>query len=107
MRRLAESVRAGAGAVAPVSAKAPGQAVLLIAHRGGAAGEGALPGGRRRILAIVRGGDGPVQAGAVGEPLDLDVSVRGGLEPLRAKMTGLADRGRLHKRGGGRFAARP
>ncbi|WP_405653841.1 hypothetical protein [Streptomyces sp. NBC_00019] len=47
------------------------------------------------------------QVGAVGERLGLDASVRGKLEPLRAKMTKLADRGWLHKRGDGRFTARP
>ncbi|MCX5328631.1 hypothetical protein [Streptomyces sp. NBC_00140] len=38
--------------------------------------------------------------------LGLDALARGKLEPLRAKMTRLADRGRLHKRGDGRFTAR-
>ncbi|MCX4908528.1 hypothetical protein [Streptomyces sp. NBC_00878] len=36
----------------------------------------------------------------------LEVTVRGKLEPLRAKMTKLADRGWLHKRPDGRFTAR-
>ncbi|GAA2311466.1 hypothetical protein SVIO_103090 [Streptomyces violaceusniger] len=36
----------------------------------------------------------------VGERLGLDASVRGKLEPSRAKMTKLADRGLLHKRPG-------
>ncbi|WP_406502223.1 hypothetical protein [Streptomyces sp. NBC_00500] len=68
--------------------------------------EGALPGDYRKILAIVREPDGPVQVRAVGERLGLDASVRGKLEPLRAKMTKLADRGWLHKRPDGRFTAR-
>jgi hypothetical protein len=46
----------------------------------------------------VRAADGPVQVRAVGEELGLEVTVRGKLEPLRAKMTKLADRGWLHKR---------
>ncbi|MDX3526943.1 hypothetical protein P1P75_10960 [Streptomyces sp. ID05-39B] len=66
----------------------------------------ALPGDYRKILAIVREADGPVQVRAVGERMGLDASVRGKLEPLRAKMTKLADRGRLHKRPDGRFTAR-
>ncbi|MDF3294346.1 hypothetical protein [Streptomyces silvisoli] len=33
--------------------------------------------------------------------------VRGKLEPLRAKLTELADLGWLHKRGDGMFTARP
>ncbi|WP_030689271.1 hypothetical protein [Streptomyces sp. NRRL B-1347] len=107
LNRLAEQVQADAEAVAPVSAKVAGRAALLIPHRGDAADEGALPGDYRKILAIVREADGPVQVRAVGERLGLDASVRGKLEPLRAKMTKLADRGWLHKRGDGRFTARP
>lgn len=60
----------------------------------------------RRILRIVRVADGPVQVRAVGEELGLEVTVRGKLEPLRAKLTKLADRGWLHKRPDGRFTAR-
>ncbi|MET7854948.1 hypothetical protein ABZT48_43955 [Streptomyces avermitilis] len=107
LNRLAEQARADAEAVAPVSAKMAGRAVLLIPHRSDAADEGALPGDYREILAIVREANGPVQVRAVGERLGLDASVRGKLEPLRAKMTKLADRGWLHKRGDGRFTARP
>ena len=107
LNRLAEQVQADAGAVAPVSAKVAGRAVLLIPHRGDAADAGALPGDYRKILAIVREADGPVQVRAVGERLCLDASVRGKLEPLRAKLTKLADRGWLHKRPDGRFIARP
>ncbi|MGW0828812.1 hypothetical protein [Streptomyces sp. NPDC002845] len=55
----------------------------------------------------MREADGPVQVRVVGERLGLDASVRGKLEPLRAKMTKLADRGWLQKRGDGRFTARP
>jgi hypothetical protein len=107
LNRLAEQARADAGAVARVSAKVAGRAVLLIPHRSDAADEGEVPGDYRKILAIVREADGPVQVRAVGERLGLDASVRGKLEPLRAKMTKLADRGWLHKRPDGRFAARP
>jgi hypothetical protein len=48
-----------------------------------------------------------VQVRAVGEELGLEVTVRGKLEPLRAKMTKLADRGCLHKRPDGKFSVRP
>ncbi|UOB08039.1 hypothetical protein MQE23_02665 [Streptomyces sp. HP-A2021] len=109
LNRLAEQAQAGAEAadsVAPVPVKVAGRAVLLIPHRSDAADEGALPGDYRKILAIVREADGPVQVRAVGERLGLDASARGKLEPLRAKMTKLADRGRLHKRPDGRFTAR-
>ena len=107
LNRLAEHVQADAEAVAPAAAQVAGRAVLLIPHRSDAADEDALPGDYRKILAIVREADGPVQVRAVGERLGLDASVRGKLEPLRAKMTKLADRGWLHKRGDGRFTARP
>ncbi|MER8091719.1 hypothetical protein ABTZ57_43750, partial [Streptomyces sp. NPDC094048] len=66
----------------------------------------ALPGDYRRILAIVRAADGPVQVRAVGEELGLQVEARGKLEPLRAKLVKLADRGWLHIRGDGKFTAR-
>jgi hypothetical protein len=108
--RLAEQDRAeaeaAAVAVTPAKAQVAGRAVLLIPHRGEAADETALPDDYRRILQIVRAGDGPVQVRAVGEELGLEVAVRGKLEPLRAKMTKLADRGWLHKRPDGRFTAR-
>ncbi|MFH8492881.1 hypothetical protein [Streptomyces coeruleorubidus] len=87
--------------------KGGGRAVLLIPHRSDAADEGALPGDYREILAIAREADGPVRVRAVGERLGLDAAVRGKLEPLRAKMTKLAGRGWLHKRGDGRFTPRP
>ncbi|CAM5248022.1 hypothetical protein STENM223S_03234 [Streptomyces tendae] len=46
-----------------------------------------------RSWRIVRAADGPVRVRAVGEELGLQVTVRGKPEPLRAKMTKLADRG--------------
>ena len=107
LNRLAEQAQADVEAAAPVSAQVAGRAVLLIPYRSDAADEGALPGDSRKILAIVREADGPVQVRAVGERLGLDASVHGKLEPLRAKMTKLAARGRLRKRGDGRFTARP
>ncbi|MFF3503332.1 hypothetical protein [Streptomyces sp. NPDC003247] len=48
----------------------------------------------------------PARVTLVGEELGFEVAVRGKLEPLRAKMTKLAHRGWLHKRGDGRFTAR-
>ncbi|WP_328785627.1 hypothetical protein OHT68_01555 [Streptomyces canus] len=95
-----------AAAVAPTPARVAGRAVLLIPYRSEVGGEAALPDDYRTILAIVRDADGPVQVRAVGERLGLDTLARGKLEPLRAKMTRLADRGWLHKRGDGRFTAR-
>lgn len=109
LHRLAEQDRIeaeAAAAVAPVKAQVAGRAVLLIPHRGEAPDETALPGDYRQILSIVRAADGPVQVRTVGEELGLEVAVRGKLEPLRAKMTKLADRGWLHKRPDGKFTAR-
>ncbi|MDO0938091.1 hypothetical protein QQY66_42590 [Streptomyces sp. DG2A-72] len=83
-----------------------GRAVLLIPHRSENPDEAALPADYRKILAIVRAADGPMQVRAVSEELGLEVTVRGKLEPLRAKLTKLGDRGRLHKRPDGRFTAR-
>ncbi|QNE79148.1 hypothetical protein F0344_09480 [Streptomyces finlayi] len=80
-----------------------GRAVLLIRRRGEAPDETALPGDYRQI---VRAADSLVQVRTVGEELGLEVAVRGKLEPLRAKMTKLADRGWLHKRPDGKFTAR-
>ncbi|WP_240436126.1 MULTISPECIES: hypothetical protein [Streptomyces] len=90
----------------PVKAEVAGRAVLLIPHRGETGDEAALPADYRRILAIVRAAGGPVQGKGVGEELGLEVGVRGRLDPLRAEMTKLADRGRLHKRPHGKFTAR-
>lgn len=42
----------------------------------------------------------------VGEALGLDTEVRGAMEPLRGKLTKLADRGRLRKLPDGKFTAR-
>jgi hypothetical protein len=110
LHRLAGQDRAdkeAAGVLTPVKAQVAGRAVLLIPHRGETGDEAALPADYRRILAIVRATGGPVQVRAVGEELGLEVTVRGKLEPLRAKMTKLADRGWLHKRPDGKFSVRP
>ncbi|WUH42905.1 hypothetical protein OHA71_49120 [Streptomyces sp. NBC_00444] len=109
LKRLAEqdwAVQEAAAAAAPAATRVAGRAVLLIPHRGESPDEAALPADYRKILAIVRAADGPVQVRAVGEELGLEVTVRGKLEPLRAKMTKRADRGWLHKRPDGRFTAR-
>ncbi|WP_223280763.1 hypothetical protein [Streptomyces antnestii] len=79
----AEQERAAAEAVAPAPARVTGRAVLLVPHRSETPDEAALPGDDRKILAIVRAADGPVQAKDVGEELGLEVTARGKLEPLR------------------------
>lgn len=70
----------------------------MIPHRGEGLDGAALPGDYRKILAIVRASDGPVQVSAVGEEPGLEVGLRRKLEPLRAKMTKPADRGWLARR---------
>ncbi|GAA3503472.1 hypothetical protein GCM10019016_105820 [Streptomyces prasinosporus] len=55
----------------------------------------------------MRQAGGPVAIRSVGEALGLDTGVRGKLEPLRGKLTKLADRGWLHQRGDGRLTVRP
>jgi len=69
--------------------------------------ETALPPEYQRILASVRAAGGPVMVRQVGEALGLDTGVRGKLEPLRGKLTKLADRSWLHKRPDGRFTVCP
>ncbi|WP_225900730.1 hypothetical protein [Streptomyces sp. RLB3-17] len=69
--------------------------------------ESALPVDYQRILAAVRRAAGPIATRAIGEMLGLDTQVRGKLEPLRGKLTKLADRGWLHKRPDGKFTVRP
>ncbi|MCE0445382.1 hypothetical protein LT493_11310 [Streptomyces tricolor] len=69
LNRLAEQDRAAAEAAvvaSPAPARVAGRAVLLIPHRGEGLDEAALPGDYRKILAIVRAADGPVQVRAVG-----------------------------------------
>ncbi|MER5852719.1 hypothetical protein ABT126_38500 [Streptomyces sp. NPDC002012] len=109
LQRLAEQDRVEAEtavAEAPVKVQVAGRAVLLVPHRGDSPDETAQPGDYRQILSIVRAAGGLVQVRTVGEELGLEVEVRGKLEPLRAKLTKLADRGWLHKRLDGKFTTR-
>jgi len=85
-------------------AQVGGRSVLLIPTRVAGIGPEALPDDYQRIMAIVRDAAGPVAVKEVGSVLGLPVEVRGKLEPLRAKMYKLADRGWLRKLGDGRFA---
>ncbi|WJV44783.1 hypothetical protein [Streptomyces flavofungini] len=96
LARLAEQNRAkgeAAPAVTPAPARVEGRTVLLIGHRSENPDESALPKDYRTILQLVRDADGPVQVRAVGERLGPDASVRGMLEPLRAKLNRLAGGG--------------
>ncbi|MER6266670.1 hypothetical protein [Streptomyces sp900105755] len=51
----------------------------------------------QRVLAIVRGADGPGMVKQVGEELGREAAVQGKLEPLRGKLSKLAGRGWLRK----------
>ncbi|GAA3485801.1 hypothetical protein [Streptomyces yanii] len=102
LARLSEQIAGERAAVAPAWVQVGGRAVLLVPHRGDSPDETALPGDYRRILEI----GWPVQVRTVGEELGLQVEVRGKLEPLRAKLVKLADRGWLRKLGDGKFTAR-
>ncbi|MCX3060728.1 hypothetical protein [Streptomyces beihaiensis] len=101
--QLAEE-RAQAGS--PV-VRVAGRAVGLIPDRGPGVEESALPSDYQRIMAAVRQVGGPAACRVIGETLGLNTEARGKLEPLRAKLTKLADRGWLHKRGDGKFTVRP
>lgn len=106
--RVREQLEAGSGSpAAPVAAQVAGRGVLLVPHRERGVAETALPGDYQKILALVRQAGGPVMTREVGAALGLETGVRGKLEPLRGKLTKLADRGWLRKLPDGRFAARP
>jgi hypothetical protein len=87
----------------PVSAQVAGRAVLLVPHRVAGMEDTALPADYQRILALVRAAGEPVATRKVGEGLGMDTEVRGKLEPLRGKLSKLADRGWLRKLPDGRF----
>jgi hypothetical protein len=108
----ARAEAAVAAEVAPVPAEATsalvgGRSVLLIPHRSPGMGEDALPPEYRKIMGILRGAAGPVMAKAVGEKLGIDVNSPGKVEPLRGKLTKLAERGWARKLPDGRFQITP
>lgn len=106
----AEAAVAGeAVPVAPVaeSTLVGGRSVLLIPHRAPGIGEGALPPEYRKIMEILRAAAGPVMAKAVGEKLGIEVKVPGKVEPLRGKLSKLAERGWALKLPDGRFQITP
>ncbi|WP_331734047.1 hypothetical protein OG345_41090 (plasmid) [Streptomyces sp. NBC_01220] len=90
-----------------VTAQVGSRGVLLIPHREPGMGEESLPPDYRRIMTIVRDSGGPVRVKDVGSELGLEAEVKGRLEPLRAKMTKLTDRGRLRKLPDGGFRVLP
>lgn len=104
--RMAEQLADEQAATAPVPAQVAGRAVLLVPPREGGMAETVLPPEYQRILTVVREAGAPVATRAVGEALGLDTGVRGKLEPLRGKLTKLAERGWLRKLSDGRFTVR-
>ncbi|MEV5010912.1 hypothetical protein [Streptomyces sp. NPDC055692] len=107
LQRMTEQIadeRAEAGS--PI-VQVAGRAVRLVPDRAPGVEDGVLPAEYQRILAAVRQVAGPVATRQIGEVLGLDTGVRGKLEPLRGKLTKLADRGWLHKRPDRKFTARP
>ncbi|MFE4416021.1 hypothetical protein [Streptomyces sp. NPDC056821] len=107
LQRMTEQIadeRAEAGS--PI-VQVAGRAVRLVPDRAPGVEDGVLPAEYQRILAAVRQAAGPVATRQIGGVLGLDTGVRGKLEPLRGKLTKLADRGWLHKRPDGKFTARP
>ncbi|MFE7243818.1 hypothetical protein [Streptomyces sp. NPDC057580] len=105
-RRMAEQFADEQAAAAPAAVQVTGRAVLLVPHREGGVDEAVLPPEYQRILAAVRQAGAPVVTRAVGETLGLDIGVRGKLEPLRGKLTRLAERGWLRKQPDGQYAVR-
>ena len=106
LTRLSERIADEQAAAEPAAVQVGGHAVLLIPHRAPGVEEAALPLEYQRILASVRNAGGPATTRQVGEALGLDTGVRGKLEPLRGKLTKLADRGWLRKLPDGRFTTR-
>ncbi|MET7854953.1 hypothetical protein ABZT48_43980 [Streptomyces avermitilis] len=90
----------------PVPGQVGGRTVMLIPHREPGSDESLLPQDYRRIIAAVRQSAGPVMAREVGEVVEVDVSVKARLEPLRSKLVRLVDRGWLRKLPDGRFTTR-
>lgn len=107
LQRMGEQIAEERAAAGSPVVQVAGRAVRLVPVRAPGVAESALPAEYRRILVAVRQAAGPVATRQIGEVLGLEVGVRGKLEPLRGKLTKLADRGWLHKRPDGRFTVRP
>ncbi|MCX4460051.1 hypothetical protein OG585_45920 [Streptomyces sp. NBC_01340] len=103
-QQMAEQIAVKTAAAEPVTTQVRGPGGAAGPAPGPGVGENALPPEYQRILAIVRQAGAPVAAKQVGEVLE--VAVRGKLEPLRGKLSKLADRGWLRKLPDGRFTAR-
>ncbi|WP_251074394.1 hypothetical protein [Streptomyces sp. ISL-111] len=107
MQRMGEQIAEERAAAGSPVVQVAGRSVRLVPDRVPGVAESALPAEYQRILVAVRQAAGPVATRQIGEVLGLEVGVRGKLEPLRGKLSKLADRGWLHKRPDGRFTVRP
>ncbi|WP_328743044.1 hypothetical protein OG436_31510 [Streptomyces caniferus] len=106
LERVSEQLADERASAAPAPGQVGGRTVMLIPHRAPDVEETMLPPDYQRILAAVRQAAGPGMARQVGEILGVDISVRAKLEPLRAKLVRLVDRGWLRKLPDGRFTTR-
>ncbi|WP_392900760.1 hypothetical protein [Streptomyces sp. LN699] len=104
LERVNEQLAGERASAAPMPGQVGGRAVMLIPHRTPDVEE--IPPDYLRILAAVQQAAGPVMARQIGEMLEVDVSVRAKLEPLRGKLFRLANRGWLRKLPDGRFITR-
>ncbi|MHA6757026.1 hypothetical protein [Streptacidiphilus sp. PAMC 29251] len=102
--RMREQFATERAVAAPVSVQVAGAAVLQVPYRTAGVAESALPPEYQRIMAAMRKAAGPVMMRQVAETLGLDTAVRGKLEPLRGKLTKLAERGWLRKLPDGRYS---
>ncbi|MFF7415346.1 hypothetical protein [Streptomyces lydicus] len=106
LERVSEQLADERASAAPAPGQVGGRTVMLIPYRAPDVEETMLPPDYQRILAAVRQAAGPGMARQVGEMLGVDISARAKLEPLRAKLVRLVDRGWLRKLPDGRFATR-
>ncbi len=104
LRRLEEQVAAEPVVAAP--GHVAGRTVLLVPHRERGLDESALPVEYRRVWQVVWQADGAVMAKQVCTALGQDIQPRQ-VEPMRGKLSRLAQRGWLRKTADGRFTATP
>ena len=107
LARFSEQTASQAPAGAPVGTQVGGRTVLLVPHRAPGLQPEALPADYQRIPALVRQAGAPITTRQVGAAPGMDTAVRGRLEPLRGRLSKLADRGWLRKLPDGRFTMLP
>ncbi|MFE9922314.1 hypothetical protein ACFYQA_12175 [Streptomyces sp. NPDC005774] len=101
-----EEATGGTPAAPPRPVTTPGAAgQLLIPRHGPGTGTGDLPADYQKIMEIVEGGDGPLQARDVAHRLGLD-AVPAKVEAVRGKLRKLAERGWITLTPAGRYLPR-